>query len=254
MVALGKENGTEGLVEAYIYSFITGKNKEIAAARSKVARLKSVNEVEDLLSDFNAPTLTSSADRLFEILATAVFKTELNQTAYTISIDRPRGTARGLSVDNLVDLVAANPMPLVVDRLGHTNAADAGLDIWTNFGVAVNVKRRVLTSQLFQQIVKDTPIGSLHIVCLDIDKTAMTQLKKLKSSGLNVSITTKDDLLGSVKTLLNKPVSANQFVTTLVDSFDKEFPMARTLNDFATSRGYSKIHLSGRWKNASSGL
>jgi len=254
MIALDKENGTEGLVEAYIYSFITGKNKEITAARSKVAGLKSVNEVEDLLSDFNAPTLTSSADRLFEILATAVFKTELNQTAYTISIDRPRGTARGLSVDNLVDLVATNPMPLVVDRLGHTNAADAGLDIWTNFGVAVNVKRRVLTFQLFEQIVKDTPIGSLHIVCLDIDKTAMTQLNKLKSSGLNVSITTKDDLLGSVKTLLNKPVSANQFVTTLVDSFDKEFPMARTLNDFATSRGYSKIHLSGRWKNASSGL
>lgn len=249
MVRLGIENGPTGVVEAYIYNFIIDKNQEIASARSKVPKIRDVNDVTNLLSDFDSPTLTSSADRLYEILATAVFKSELSQAKYTFSIDRPHNAPKGLAVDNLVDLVATVPMPLIVDRLGHTNAADAGLDIWTNFGVAVNVKRRVLTPQLLEQIVEDTKIGSLHVVCLDVEQNAAVMLKKLRASGMTLSITTKSDLLGSIQRLLSKQSYSELFVETLLDAFDKEFPMARTLLDFVESRGYSNIPLSGLWRN-----
>lgn len=248
MVALGKANATDAVVEAYIYSFIIGKNKELAIAVSTVTSLKSVHQVEALLSTFDSPTLTSSADRLYEILAAAVFKTELSQTSYTISVDRPRGSTKEMSVDILVDLVASHPMPLVVERLGHTNAADAGLDMWTNFGVAVNVKRRLLTAQLLDQIVTDTPIGSLHIVCVDIDLPANTRLKKLRESGLRISITTQRDLMNSSRKLLARAPTSATFVKNLTEAFDKEFPMARTLEDFARERGYSSVLLTGLWK------
>ncbi len=248
MVGLGAANASSGVVENYIYSFITEKNEELTAARSVIANLRSVSEVENLLKVFESATLTSSADRLYEILATAIFKTELSRTTYTISVDRPRNSRRAATVDEFIDLVATSPMPLVVDRLGHTNAADAGLDIWTNFGVLINVKRRPLTSELLDQIVNDTPIGSLHIVCLEIERDATTRLKELRANGLRISITTKNDLMRSIQTLLSDRDSSSAFVNTLVGSFDKEFPMARTLGNFAASRGYSPNLLTGIWK------
>jgi hypothetical protein len=253
MVALGAANAESGVVEAYIYGQIIEKNKKIAVARAIVANLKTIKDVESLLDAFKGKSLVRSADRLFEVLATAVFKTELSQTTYTISVDRPQAPERTLSVDGLVDLVAASPMPLMVDRLGHTNAADGGLDIWTNFGVAVNVKRRTLTRQLVEQISADTPIGSLHIVCLDIDSDARTWLEERRKDGLKISITTQDDLLDSVRALLDGPKSSLFFTKTLLDAFDREFPMAKTLNEFASARGYSETTLVGIWSLAEGG-
>lgn len=247
MVALGEENSTDGRVETYIYSFVIGKNKELVSARASIRSLSSIGDVTNLLEMFDAASLRSSAERLYEILATAVFKTELQLTSYTISVDRPRQGNDKLSIDKLVDLVATHPIPLAVDRLGHTNAADAGLDIWTNFGVAVNVKRRALTVQLLRQVVKDTPIGALHIVCLDVDASALSLLEELRSSGLSISITTKLDLMNSVARLLASPEASHKFLNTLTDSFDREFPMARTLGEFVISRGYDTASLSGRW-------
>lgn len=247
MVTLGDANSADGIVEAYIYSFIIDKNRELVTARSTIDSLSSVDEIVDLLQTFESPSLRSSADRLFEILAAAVFKTELSLTSYTISVDRPNRNSQRMSIDNLVDLVSIHPMPLIVDRLGHTNAADAGLDIWTNFGVAVNVKRRNLTTQLLRQVVTDTPIGSLHIVCLDVDPGAARELDNLRKSGFNISVTTRNDLLESVAILLQKPDHSLAFVDALSKAFDKEFPMAQTLGEFVRLRGYDRANLSGRW-------
>ena len=248
MVALGNANSANHVVEAYIYSFIIEKNQELVIARSTVSNLNSKKQVENLLAAFDVPTLKSSADRLYEILATAVFKTELSQTSYTISIDGPKPTNHRNSIDALVDLVFHYPMPLEVDRLGHTNAADAGLDIWTNFGVAVNVKRLPLNVALLDKIVKDTPIGSLHIVCLKVEPAALAKLDQLKKAGLKISVTTLDDLLNSVESLTGNKTSLKLFVDTLTKSFDQEFPMAKTLGDFIKSRDYLSTPLTGLWQ------
>lgn len=248
MVALGRANAASRVVEAYIYSFIIEKNQKLVSARSTVANLANRKQVEGLLSTFNEATLTSSADRLYEILATAVFKTELSLTTYTVTVDRPKISNPRKSIDTLIDLVSEYSMPLIVDRLGHTNAADAGLDIWTNFGVAVNVKRRPLNVALLEQIISDTPIGSLHIVCLEVEPTASTQLKNLKNLGVNISITTQEDLLNSIETLFSSKASLDLFVRILTEAFDREFPMAKTLEDFVTARGYTSTPLSGIWQ------
>lgn len=248
MVVLGRANSPSHVVEAYIYSFIIEKNQKLVTARSTVANLVSRKQVESLLAAFNESTLTSSADRLYEILATAVFKTELSQTSYTITVDGPRSSNPRKSIDGLVDLVCQFPMPLVVDRLGHTNAADAGLDIWTNFGVAVNVKRRPLNVALLEQIVEDTPIGSLHIVCLKVEPAALTRLNQLKNEGINISITTQEGLLNSIETLMANKTSLKLFVEILTKAFDQEFPMAKTLGDFVKTRGYFSTPLPGIWQ------
>lgn len=248
MSALGKANSAGKIVEAYIYHFVAEKNRDLASARATLSKLKNSEELEEVLKAFSSSDLTSSADRLFEILATAVFRSELSQSGYTIQVERTLKSGETRSADSLVDLVSSGPMPLQVGRLGHTNAADGGLDIWTNFGVAVSVKRRTLTTPLLEQILQDTTIGALHIVCLDIDPQASSMLKKLKSQGRGISFTSLDLLLDSVKTLLASPKTRGSFVSDLVDSFDKEFPMARTLSQFLDSRGYPEIDLTGIWR------
>jgi hypothetical protein len=248
MTALGKANSTSKIVEAYIYHFVAEKNRDLAAARTTLSKLRSADELENVLEAFASSELTSSADRLFEILATAVFKCELNQSGYTIQVDRTPGSKLTTSADSLVDLVSRNPIPLQVGRLGHTNAADGGLDIWTNFGVVVSVKRRTLTASLLEQILQDTTIGNLHIVCLDIEPRANSMLRKLKTQGRGISITLTDDLLNSVQHLLATPKTRTDLIGDLINSFDKEFPMAQTLAHFLETRGYADVTLSGIWR------
>jgi len=248
MTALGLANSTSKIVEAYIYHFVADKNKDIAAARTNLSELRTADELEEVLEAFASSELTSSADRLFEILASAVFKCELNQSGYTIQVDRSPRSNLATSVDSLVDLVSSEPMPLQVGRLGHTNAADGGLDIWTNFGVVVSVKRRTLTTSLLEQILQDTTIGALHIVCLDVEPQANSTLRKLKSQGREISVTLTADLLNSVQRLLAAPETRTAFIGDLIQSFDKEFPMAQTLSHFLETRGYPAVTLSGIWR------
>ncbi len=248
MSALGTANSGSMIVEAYIYHFVAEKNRDLAGARATLSKLEKSEELEEVLEAFSNSDLTSSADRLFEILATAVFKSELSQSGYTIQVDRTSSSYQTKSADSLVDLVSGGPIPLQVGRLGHTNAADGGLDIWTNFGVAVSVKRRTLTTSLLAQILQDTTIGTLHIVCLDVEPQVSSMLKKLKSQGRGISFTSLDLLLESVKTLLASPTTRSRLVSDLVDSFDKEFPMAQTLSQFLDSRGYPEVELTGIWR------
>jgi type II restriction enzyme len=248
MIALGKANSANKTVEAYIYRFVADKNKDLAGARATLSRLKTSQELKEVLKAFSSSKLTSSADRLFEILATAVFKCELSQSGYTIQVDRTLRKDPKKSVDSLVDLVSSGPMPLEVGRLGHTNAADGGLDIWTNFGVAVSVKRRILTTDLLEQILQDTTVGALHIVCLGVEPQAESMLKRLKSQGQSISVSSIDLLLGSVQHLLAIESSRHEFIADLIGSFDREFPMAQTLSEFLDSRGYPEVGLTGIWR------
>lgn len=248
MSALGRANSGNKVVEAYIYHFVAEKNRALASARTTLSNLQTSDELQDVLEVFASSDLTSSADRLFEILATAVFKCELNQSGYTIQIDRSSSFGSAKSVDSLVDLVARGPMPLRVGRLGHTNAADGGLDIWTNFGVAISVKRRPLSTALLEQILQDTTVGALHIVCLDVEPPANAMLKKLKAQGREISITSVTDLLQSVQHLLSAPKTRAALVGDLTESFDKEFPMAQTLSHFLEKRGYLAVELNGIWR------
>jgi len=248
MTALGKVNSTSKIVEAYIYHFVAEKNRDLAAARTTLSKLRNASELKDVLEAFASSDLTSSADRLFEILATAVFRCELHQSGYTIQVDRTPVSSLTTSADALVDLVSRKPVPLQVGRLGHTNAADGGLDIWTNFGVVVSVKRRTLTKFLLEQILQDTTIGELHIVCLDIEPAANTVLKKLKTQGRGITVTLAADLLNSVQNLLATPKTRTDLLSDLIHSFDKEFPMAQTLSHFLETRGYTDVPLSGIWR------
>jgi len=115
--------------------------------------------------------------------------------------------------------------------IGHTNAADAGLDIWSNFGAIVSVKNYKLDEQLVGKVLLDTPIGELVIACDSYTDEAVRAIKRA-SQNRSITIVTREELLKDAERLLNDPDSAREFLNVFVTNFEHEFPRNMTLEIF----------------------
>jgi hypothetical protein len=247
MVVLGKANCETHCVEAYIYRKVLEKSNGLEAARSTLADLESIDELVGLLARFESTGMTSSADRLFEVFATSVYQAELDFMDWLVEVSGPPKPNAPSASWSFLEPLLHGSMKLRVDRPGRTNAADAGLDIWTNFGVVISVKRRLLTAVLLNEIVEDTPLGKLHVVCRSMDPSGELRLKELASLGRAVTASTESDLLDSAEHLLSMERTRVDFVSRLVEYFDHEFPAAETLIDFLDERGYLDMELPKLW-------
>ncbi|MDR9403035.1 MAG: HaeII family restriction endonuclease, partial [Halothece sp. Uz-M2-17] len=58
-------------------------------------------------------------------------------------------------------------IPAKLYRVGVTNAADRGLDMWCNFGPAVQVKHLTLTEELAGDVASTVSSDRIVIVCKD---------------------------------------------------------------------------------------
>ena len=112
------------------------------------------------------------------------------------------------------------------------------MDIWTNFGSNINLKRRELTPELLETILSDTPIGKLQIVCLTVREDAIDLLHQIRDGGKDVGVTTLQELLDEIETVLSDSESRTNFVEGVLRDFDIEFPMALSLPTFLKERGY----------------
>lgn len=250
--ALSNANRENGEVEVYIYSHIGDKINKVIGARSLLEQGASFNNVKELLDRFNSPGLTTSADRIFEIFGLAILETELRLCKATISIQVDSASLiKTESASKMLDLVVDYPESLTIQRLGHTNAADAGLDMWTNFGVSVSVKRRFVDLALLQQVLFETPFERVFIVCLDYDVWGTQEfLSERRNSGQRVSFLTLKDMYSSVRGFGADKVIADRFHAAFLRVFDREFPLALTLKGFLSRRNYDSIQLTGMWRDS----
>jgi type II restriction enzyme len=65
-----------------------------------------------------------------------------------------------------------------VFRVGVTNAADRGLDMWADFGPAVQVKHLTLNEELATTIIDQVESDHIVIVCRDSDANAIQAVAK----------------------------------------------------------------------------
>lgn len=61
-------------------------------------------------------------------------------------------------------------------RVGVTNAADRGLDMWANYGMAIQVKHLSLTEELAENIVSSVSSDRIVIVCKDSEEKLIVSL------------------------------------------------------------------------------
>ncbi|MGX3097937.1 HaeII family restriction endonuclease [Helicobacter sp. 23-1046] len=130
-------------------------------------------------------------------------------------------------------------------RVGVTNAADRGLDMYANFGIAVQIKHLSLEAEMAQNITQGVRSDKVVIVCKDAEKDIIASLLSQIGYGAKIaSIITQSHLVewyekalrGKYKDLLGDEVLRNLQVEIM-----EEFPPTKDLPSMLTSRGYELL-------------
>jgi len=224
-------------VEEYIYQHVYAKSSQMIEIRKVLDDVKSLSDVENIFALFNSPGLRSSADRLFEVFALSVLQTQIEKSDFTFTLKGNSTSISGVTGKKLISIAEGQGNDLELAKMGHTNAADAGLDIWTNFGVVISVKNYNLDEDLFIKVLSDTPVGLLVVICETVAKNVERDLLKLSNSRPVVLITRKE-LFEDAGRLLNRADHSIVFVSKLISFYDKEFPLTVTLENFMKKRNY----------------
>ncbi len=143
-------------------------------------------------------------------------------------------------------------MPAHIYRVGVTNAADRGLDMWANFGVAIQVKHMTLNEELASEIVDQVESDQLVIVCRDAEAAVISTIMKQISYGRRVrGIVKESDLIRWYELCLRGEFAdrlAQPLLQRLADGFSMEFPQATYTTSFCAARGYTNLTPPTRWR------
>ncbi|HID62126.1 MAG TPA: HaeII family restriction endonuclease [Anaerolineae bacterium] len=136
-------------------------------------------------------------------------------------------------------------VPANLYRAGVTNAADRGLDMWANFGPAIQVKHLNLTEDLTGEICDTITTDRIVIVCKDFEREQIERVcRQLGLSRRIQDIITQNDLIEWYDTALRGKFAAElgaDLSKSLLVEFQSEFPFSKTYGDFYKRRGYASI-------------
>lgn len=256
LATLGEINvRTGGGVEAYIYGAMRSKLSAVLHVREYIARSKpGTFSILDLVDQFvSRPGLKRSTDKIYEIAVHALFSTIVRalRAEITLSI-KNEDTEILADFEGFIKMVLGISakqtrvvMPAALYRVGVTNAADSGLDMWANFGTAIQVKHLTLTPELTEEIVGGIEADRIVIVCRDAERKPIEAL--LLQLGLNErvqGIITLSDLNEWYELCLGKRYRERLAETLLADlarEFDAEFPSNTEADPFMLERGYNTV-------------
>ena len=253
----------KGCIEAYIYGALESRLSSVHKVYAYIRTAKSDTfSLKGLVALFQSvPGLRRSTDKMYEILVYALFATivralkaqvtlEIGNKDKEILQDFDRFIQTVLGIDaGRTKLV----LPAALHRVGVANAADSGLDMWANFGPAIQVKHLTLTPEMTEDITDSVTADRIVIVCLNAEKKAIEGLLRQVGWSERIrGIVTVDDLDDWYATCLNKKYRSNLGKNLLKDverEFASEFPSSEKITPFMKERGYDKIVMPASWKN-----
>ena len=236
---LGKANRTtNGAVEAYIYRNFTNKHSQLSDALSYCLN-STVDDfdVKTFIDSFwNEPGLKRSIDKVYEIIVYALFSTlvhvldlkvevSVNSDHFDILSEFEDFAQKVMRIDfNNPSCVQEGKMY----RVGVTNAADRGLDMYSNWGPAIQIKHLSLDEELAENIVSSVSTDKIIIVCKKAEKgVILSLLTQIGWRSHIQSIVTEDNLIEWYEKALRGEYSAltgNQLLFCLCEEITKEFP------------------------------
>lgn len=257
---LGKVN-ENGLVEAYIYYRFKEKLGRLGEAQNYLFSAKpNTFSFDNFVSLFESSEgLKRSVDKVYEICVYALFSTIIRalKIEVTLKIGNRDQEVLGAFQDFLESVVGINEskqisIPAKLYRVGATNAADRGLDMWCNFGPAVQVKHLTLTEELAGDVASTVSSDRIIIVCKDAEK----QVIELVTNQLDIGDRIQGIVTFSMLSNWYQKCLANNFseklgknlLKDLRNEFNAEFPSFERIDNFLKERGYDQITLSGIWK------
>ena len=253
---LSKENlRTGGAVEAYIYRQFTNKHDQLSDALLYcLDASRETFDVKHFIDSFwNEPGLKRSLDKIYEIIVYALFSTLVDALNLKVEVSVDENHFNVLSEfedfsKKIMCLDFSNPTHLQdarVYRVGVTNAADRGLDMYSNWGPAIQIKHLSLDVSLAENIVGSVSSDRVVIVCKEAEKDIIVSLLTQIGWRSHIqSIVTESDLvLWYEKALRGRyaDIIGDSLIECLCDEIAEEFPSVDNIPDILKNRHYENI-------------
>lgn len=256
IMELGEENRkSQGAVEAYIYRCFDNKHNQLSAAlnycHNSTPDTFDVNIFID--SFWKEIGLKRSLDKIYEIVVYALFSALVDalELSVTISINQDKLDIVNEFEDftkSIMCLDFSNPSYMQdakVYRVGVTNAADRGLDMYSNWGPAIQIKHLSLDEKLAETIVSSVSSDKIIIVCKDAEcNIILSLLTQIGWKSRIQSIVTEKHLLEWYEKALRGKYSdiiGGKLLKNLTDEIIIEFPSIEDSENILTERHYENI-------------
>lgn len=256
LCCLNDENiATKGAVESYIYDCFLNRHNQLSKALDYCKNANSETfEVKDFIDSFwKEAGLKRSIDKIYEIVVYSLFATLVdamnlqvevfvNESSFPLLTEFEGFAQKVMCIDTKESNHVQDAM---VYRVGVTNAADRGLDMYSNWGPAIQVKHLSLDIELAQEIVTSISSDRVVIVCKDAEKDIILSLLTQIGWRKNIqSIVTENDLIDWYEKALRGKFSdktANTLLNKLTEEITLEFPSINDVPQILTDRHYEKI-------------
>ncbi|KWW27470.1 MAG: Type II restriction enzyme HaeII [bacterium P201] len=255
---------TRGAVEAYIYSKFTNKHSQLAEALSicNNATKNDFNVKSFIDSFWDEPGLKRSLDKIYEIIVFSLFSTLVERLNLQVEV-----SVDSAKLDILSDFQDFAKMVMCIDinvqksskqrakvyRVGVTNAADRGLDMYSNWGPAIQIKHLSLDVELAQSIVTSISSDRIVIVCKDAEKDViLSLLNQIGWRSRIQSIVTEDDLVRWYEKALrgsHAELLGDTLLETMRKELANEFPSIDETPEIIKRRRYETIK-NVEWKES----
>jgi type II restriction enzyme len=258
LAILGHENiKHNGIVEAYIYQAFEEKHLQLENALNYCLKsTKDTFDIQDFLNQFwEQPGLKRSLDKIFEIVVYSLF--EVLTTAIEIKIDIYYNkeninilnefstfTKKILNLDSEQN---RKTLEARFHRVGVTNAADRGLDMYANFGSVVQIKHLSLDEELAEDVVTSITSDRIIIVCKSVEENVINSLLTQIGwrSRIQAVVTTDELIIWYDKALKGKysNILGERIIATLSNEIKTEFPSvgSNDFQEFKKARGYENL-------------
>ena len=259
LASLGEENRNKnGIVEAYIYRKFAERFTQMSTGLKycNTHNKQSFSLLEFISLFWKEPGLRRSIDKIYEIIVYSLFSTLVDALDITIELsindDQNDLLTEFEDFTYKVLLLKSNQkrinIPAKINRVGVTNAADRGLDMYANFGPAIQIKHLSLTEELAEEIVATVQADRIVIVCKDSEeKTVLSLLTQLGWKSKIQSIITEKELISWYEKALRgnySDILGDNLLKYLKNEIKVEFPATDNLDfeAFINERGYNNLN------------
>lgn len=254
---LAQENKEKhGIVEAYIYRLFSNKHSQLSIALDTCLKATKENfNVKDFINMFwLEPGLKRSLDKIYEIIVYSLFSTLVEALELKVQIainNKKRDLLKEFEdfTQNVMCIDFSNPSSIQdakVYRVGVTNAADRGLDMYSNWGPAIQIKHLSLDIDLAENIVSSVNSDRIIIVCKSAEKDIIVSLlTQIGWKSKIQSIITEADLCSWYEKALRGKYGnmlGDKLLRTLSEEIIEEFPSLDNDSECLKDRHYELLH------------
>lgn len=250
-----ENNRTSGAVEAYIYRCFINKHNQLSDALNYCCNTNKENfDIKEFINSFwNKPGLKRSIDKVYEIVVYSLFSSiiEVLNSKVEVSIDEKYFdilhefgdfSRKVMCIDFPCSSFSQNAR---IYRVGVTNAADRGIDMYSNWGPAIQIKHLSLDVSLAENIVSSVSSDRIVIVCKNADKDIiLSLLTQIGWRSRIQSIVTENDLVDWYEKALKGKYSeliGNSLINRLCKEIRQEFPSLEQIPAVLKKRHYEVI-------------